>query len=155
MGVFNLTWLSATLVHGNSYKFWTKIEFNRLFEWWRHFTTKDRMLFSGLYCQANFSNCPFIPKLEDKFEWESILTKHSSLGSRITPSCKWLNPRYLVSHSNMAAVCLFRRVQHGFRDVMWKRSIVVTTSTVSEVNNGWLRKNNCVAGAAGALSFVM
>ena len=37
--------------------------FNRSFAWWRHFTTN-----SGLYCEANFSNCIFIPKREDKFE---------------------------------------------------------------------------------------
>ena len=32
------------------------------------FYYQDQNAFSGLYCQANFSNCLFIPKREDKFE---------------------------------------------------------------------------------------
>ena len=53
------------------------------------FYFQDQNAVSGLYCQANFSNCLFIPKREDEFEKESILTKHSGLGSKMTPSCKW------------------------------------------------------------------
>ena len=51
---------------------------------------QDQNAVSSLYCETNFSNCLFISKREDKFEPESILTKHSGLGSKITPSCKWL-----------------------------------------------------------------
>ena len=36
---------------------------------------------SGLYCEAYFLNFLFIPKSEDKFELESIFTKHSGLDS--------------------------------------------------------------------------
>ena len=35
---------------------------------------------SGLYCQAKFFNCLSIPKEEDKFESESILTERCGLG---------------------------------------------------------------------------
>ena len=51
------------------------------------FNYQDQNAVSGLYCQANFSSCLFIPKREDKFERESILTK--CLASKVTPSCKW------------------------------------------------------------------
>ena len=52
------------------------------------FYYQDQNAVSGLYCQVNFFNCLFISKREDKFEEESILPKHSGLGSKITPSCK-------------------------------------------------------------------
>ena len=48
----------------------------------------DQNSVGGLYCEANFSNCLFIPKGEDKLEKANILRKHSGLGSKITPSCK-------------------------------------------------------------------
>ena len=48
------------------------------------FYYRDQNAVSGLSCWAdNFSNCLLISKKEDQFEWESILTKHSGLGSKI------------------------------------------------------------------------
>lgn len=41
-----------------------------------------------LLSEASFFNCLFTPSREHKFEQEGILTKHSGLGRKITPSCK-------------------------------------------------------------------
>ena len=41
---------------------------------------QDQNAVSSLYCQVKFFNCLFIPKEEDKFEPESILTKRCGVG---------------------------------------------------------------------------
>ena len=65
------------------------------------FYFQDQNAVTGPYCQANFSNCLFSPKRGDKFEYESILTKHSGLGSKIMPSCKRLISDRLHSYGPM------------------------------------------------------
>ena len=45
---------------------------------------QDQNAASGLYCQAKFFNCLSIPKGEDKFESESILTKRCGVSRKIT-----------------------------------------------------------------------
>ena len=54
------------------------------------FYYQDQNAVSGLDWWANFCNCLFILKGEVKFEYESISIKHSGLGSKMTPPCKWL-----------------------------------------------------------------
>ena len=43
---------------------------------------QDQIAVGGLYCEANFSNRLFVPKREEKFEKETILTKHSGIGRK-------------------------------------------------------------------------
>ena len=49
---------------------------------------KDHTVLSCFYCQANVINCSFEPRREEKCEEQRTLTKHSGLGSEMTPSCK-------------------------------------------------------------------
>ena len=56
---------------------------------WRHFTTKIRTVLVASIVRLIFQLPQLsIPKRKDKFEQESILTKHSGIGSKIPPPCK-------------------------------------------------------------------
>ena len=70
------------------------------------FYYQDQNADCGLYCQDNFSNCLFIPNREDKFEHESILTKHSCLGSKPL----WKCPIGYLCYAFRGFVCLRGRL---------------------------------------------
>ena len=38
-----------------------------------YYQDQNAVSYSGLYCEANFSNCLFIPKREDKFNKKAFL----------------------------------------------------------------------------------